>query len=63
MRITPGDFSGHVHVYVDGRLRKMVFGESTRLRLGSGRHAIKAELVDEGHHPSGATDRITVRAR
>jgi hypothetical protein len=63
MRITPEDFGGHVHVYVDGRLRKMVFSGSTRLRLQAGRHAIKVELVDDGHHHLGATDGITVRAR
>jgi hypothetical protein len=63
MQITPDDFGGHVHVYVDGRLRKMVFSESTRLRLQPGRHAVKVELVDNGHHRLGATDTITVRAR
>jgi hypothetical protein len=63
MRITPEDFAGHTHVYVDARLRKMVFGESTRLELERGRHTIKVELVDGGHHGLGATDKIVLRAR
>jgi hypothetical protein len=63
MRITPRDFAGHVHLFVDGKLRKMVFEDSTRLRLKSGRHAIKVEMVDDDHRALGATDRIAVRAR
>lgn len=63
MRTTPRDFDGHIHVYVDGELRKMIFDNSTRLRVTKGRHVIKVEMVNEHHQGLGATDSVRVTAR
>lgn len=63
MRTTPRDFDGHIHIYVDGELRKMIFDRSTRLRLTRGRHLIKVEMVNEHHQGLGATDSVRVTAR
>jgi hypothetical protein len=43
--------AGHVHVYVDGRLKAMAQGLRQDLDLSPGRHVVRAEFVAADHGP------------
>lgn len=56
---------GHLHLYVDGRLRQMPYSTEAEVILEPGRHEIRVEYVDNRHvsFDPPSEDAVTVRAR
>jgi hypothetical protein len=44
-----GDEGGHLHVFVDGRLRSMPLGVRPEVRLPPGDHSVRVEYVANDH--------------
>jgi len=61
-----GSRGDHVHLYIDGRLVKPLYGDKvayTLNGLGSGTHTITVRIATKGHHVLDTEDSVRINVR